>query len=344
MKLASCKFTGLEGHKTLDLTNLTDLVVLTGPNASGKTTILRILHFALELLSKKTICEVIEGNDSWYKFESAQIAFQLPQLVSLAQIHASWFPEPFRELSIALTCTAKNFTVTSIRCGDRELTLAARTCTRKELVTSQNQLTDLENRLGAAEQAMSKPSQPKGPDPAFARLRQESTREIERLNKEITQKRAEITKQSSVQIKLSGSEEEGSSTRDQIDALMADLNLPESYYVEISSFYGKIIPELITRLLKQKKGRAVEEEKFRQVRQRLEHLIQGEVDFSEVDGKEDLHVDGVPYPRASAGTQVTLAYFGITHLERPDRIIFVGRAGKWLAPNSKSSRARVDFG
>jgi hypothetical protein len=173
---------------------------------------------------------VIEGNDSWYKFESAQIAFQLPQLVSLAQIHASWFPEPFRELSIALTSTAKNFTVTSIRCGDRELTLAARTCTRKELVTSQNQLTDLENRLGAAEQAMSKPSQPKGPDPAFARLRQESTREIERLNKEITQKRAEITKQSSVQIKLSGSEEEGSSTRDQIDALMADLNLPESYY------------------------------------------------------------------------------------------------------------------
>ena len=337
MKLVSCKFTGLEGHKTLELTNLTDLVVLTGPNAAGKTTILRILQFALELLSKKTVSDVIESKDGWYKFESAQIVFQLPHPVTLPQAYLSWFPQPFQELSIELTCTATHFALTGIRCGERALTLVGLACTKKDLTALQDQLAGLEKSLGDAEQALSKIPQTKGVDSGtLMRQQQEFTRQVERLKAELPKKRAEVTKQSSVQIELSGSEAGSSSPRGQIDALIEDLNLPESYFVEISNSYGKIIPEFITRLLKQKKGRDADEKRFAQTKERLERLVQAKVEISEVDGKEELHVDSVPYSRASAGTQVTLAYFGITHLEKPDRIILWDEPENGLHPTRRS--------
>jgi hypothetical protein len=123
--------------------------------------------------------------------------------------------------------------------------------------------------------------------------------------------------------------------RDEVDAFFGGFELPILQYVDARQLHEKAIPALITKLLKEKKGRKQSHSLYAEAMARLSHLLQADVDVSEVDGKEELHINGVPCQRASSGTQISLSFFGLTRLGEPGRIIVWDEPENGLHPTRR---------
>lgn len=336
MKLIRCNFTGLKGYPILDLEDLPHLVILTGPNGTGKTTILRVLNFALQLLAKGTLCEALEGADPWVRFDTARLTFELEAPLPRPSL-PDWFPVVDRPLEVRMLATEQHFGINEIRCDGEYVAFPDPQATRKELTLLQREIAVLEQKYVDVERALGTAAQSKVGDGAtLQRQQQELRRQLQAINPDLSRMRTELEKRSSVLVSRSGSKEEFRVSRVDIDKLITALMLPESLYIDVSTSYARVIPELISTLLKQKKGRRSEANLFGASLQRLRHVLQAEVDIFEDNGREQMLINGTTYEKASSGTKVTLSYFGITHLEKPNRIVLWDEPENGLHPTRRA--------
>nr|WP_268961919.1 AAA family ATPase [Paraburkholderia domus] len=114
-------------------------------------------------------------------------------------------------------------------------------------------------------------------------------------------------------------------------------------HVDARQLYENAIPRMISQLLVEKKGRRVENEKYSRAVKRLEHLVQSQVEVSDIGGKEDMHVNGVQYKKASSGTQITLSFFGLTRLGEPNCIILWDEPENGLHPTRRARLLELMF-
>jgi DNA repair exonuclease SbcCD ATPase subunit len=280
LRLTHCKFEGLQGFTDLELTELNGLTVFIGPNGAGKSTILRILVLALSILSKKTLCDVLPDHRSCDRFTFARLNFKQTESTPLPRF-TELFGNAFNEVSeivIEITCDEKQFVIRSIRGADSEIVFTAPKGTQTAIISKRKEIASLHSQKENQEKQRTPQNNPQ-------QLKQFDAQIAETVS-ELGHRNSELDDLSLVNAQLSSAEGPIRLKREDVDALLGDFGFPFLQYVDARQLHEKAIPALITKLLTEKKGRKQSHTLFAETMVRLSHLLQADVDVSEVGNKE----------------------------------------------------------
>lgn len=298
MKLLSINCEGLPGYQTFNFEDLGKVNVLVGPNGTGKTTALRVLSFALKILSCRTIKDNISSElPAWEVFSRATLTFSVTDDDVPSSV---FFAGQSNILEFVITCSDGVFLIDSITYGDR---------VRFSTPSTKHELDIIFNSITAGEKELSD-TQARLNGVSDANSRQRIHSLISGVSENINLAKAKFDEASIVELILA----DGSSqiSRSEVDSFLGGLKLLEVFFVNPTKAIEDSIPDLINNLCTLKSGRTAQNKKFRQAESDLQYLLQHKVDFFEEETKKHLIVNGVDYRLASSGTQVSLAYFGLT--------------------------------
>lgn len=338
-KLIACKFEGLEGFGTLELSDLRELTSLTGPNGAGKSSILQILKLALEILSIGTLCDEPPPHDPWHRFNRATLCFGCSQLGTTPHL-GGHFDNATGNIVVELCLNQNQFEIRTVSCGEISVSFPEPQVTGKTLIKLRSDADAIEAAKKELEDLLAAPTStnanqtPQAHQQALQNRQQWSAR-LGTTQQSLDAKMHEIDEQSLACVRLSGDEQTQQLSRVEVDGFLKSLHFPTVEHVDARQLYDEAIPKLIAQLLVQKKGRLKDNNAYLTVVQRLAHLVQAEVDVSEVDGQEGMHLDNVNYRKASAGTQITLAFFGLTRLGESNCIILWDEPENGLHPTRR---------
>lgn len=351
MKLTRCTFAGLEGFETLDLADLKDLTILTGPNGAGKSSILQVLKLALELLGKKTVCDQPPSHDRWHRFSMATLYFTSSEPVSLNHF-GGHFGEVSGEVVLEISLNEQRFEIQNIRSDQVSVSFSSPQISDAAIGVLRSQADDIARRKQEIEarittltnqmrqaQSSHQPQQVQ----QFQQNLDQANKELRSIAEAQTAKQAEIDEKSLVSLQLSGDEQPHRFGRAEVQNFLAALSFPSVEHVDARQLYENAIPRMISQLLVEKKGRRQENEKYSRAVLRLEHLVQSQVEVSDINGTEDMHVNGVQYKKASSGTQITLSFFGLTRLGEQNCIILWDEPENGLHPTRRARLLELMF-
>ncbi|WP_081771853.1 ATP-binding protein [Paraburkholderia nodosa] len=338
MRLFHCEFQGLAGFSELDLDNLKDLTIFVGPNGAGKSTILRVLRLAFEILNRKTLCDIPPSHRAWDRFEVATLRFR-SGVISLPPKFAEYLGVS-DEIVVDIVCNESQFIIQRICCGDNEMQFAQPQITKTKISEHIKGIENLEEQK--IELAKRRHTQQAQQAPQTPQQIQQLNTQIAAAEENLRQQNAQLGVLRSVPVQL-GSGETLILERDEVDSLLESLEFPQVQFVDTQLLHEEAIPKLITELLREKKGRKAQSQQFAETMNRLSHLLQSDVDVSEEEGHADMHINGVPYARASSGTQITLSFFGLTRLGEPGCIVLWDEPENGLHPTRRARLLNLMF-
>jgi len=327
MRLTQCKFEGLPGFKTLDLNDIDAITTLIGPNGAGKSSVLRVLNLAISILNRETIYDDLPEHDTWHRFTAATLRFRSNTPKPLRHF-AEHLEETIDEVEIEIKCNETTFLLQSVRCGDRAMEFPQPQVTRTALTQHGEAIAQNASELNNLSSKNIREIAVDQRDRHFA--------QTEQLKKTLEQQKLELTTKDAVIAQVSNSESPLQFTFREIDAFLADFEFPSVVDIPARQSPDVEIPMLIGELMKLKKGRKPQVAKYKDATESLNHLLQADVDLSEIDGQEELHINGVPYQKASSGTETTLAFFGLTKLGEPNCLILWDEPENGLHPTRRS--------
>jgi len=323
LELKNCYFTGLPGMSELKI-DLLKISTLTGPNGTGKSTVLRILELALKIIEIGDVCDQLPDHEPWHLFRTAKLQFQSAQLLSTKLLGET------KSLTILIECDESGYLLSEFQ-GDEEafsisMPVAASTLTEWTSLAAEarEQLNRYQQQLEAVT----------GPQHHHIMTQQEHGR-----NKATKQERESLEalkKNKMLAVQYKNDEEAPSEIlRSEVTNFIKSLALPTSRFVTTQDLMQQDIPALIANLVKLKKGAKSDTKKFKEHEERLNQLMQSEIDVSETDAGQSLLINGVPYTRASTGTFLTLSFFAVTQSEDTNKIILWDEPENGLHPTRR---------
>ncbi|MBX3249669.1 MAG: ATP-binding protein [Myxococcales bacterium] len=333
MQLISCRIEGLPGFASLELLDLSSVTALIGPNGAGKSSLLRALHLALAILSEATLCDEMPKHDAWERFVRGTLRFRRADAQPFQRFREH-LGETFEELEVDIECDRGKFVLRRIRNGERSLEFTGTPETRAKLTQAEAAVAQVQTRLKDAQQAAKTvpPNQ-----------RAQAQGKVTELATSLEQHEQVLVRAQVVTASASGSQEPLTLDRADVDAFWSDCAFPMPVYIPPRQSPEIAIPALINELMNLKKGRKPAHSDYLGATARLSHLLQSDVDVSDVGGKESLHINGVNYKHASSGTETTLAFFALTRLGQPDALVLWDEPENGLHPTRRSRLLALMF-
>ncbi|MBX8520923.1 ATP-binding protein [Pseudomonas cichorii] len=318
MKLRSAVFHGLPGIERLPL-EFDNVNVFVGPNGAGKTTILLVVKLALDILSRKTICGEIGDFPRWLLFRSVELVFK-DQEKCLSTSMSEVLEVVSDELYVKIICNGNEFFIEHLKSDSEIHIVSAHSIVRIEDL--QRTIEETERRIDETQMQLNANNHP-------------NTKEV--LN-QLQQARegylTDLEWVSQCEIIKPGTLTEVVE-RSLLDEALGRTLFPAAVLVDSNKNIDNVIPEFISRMCDQQSGKPVEKRKFRAALEDLRRLLQHEIDFHEIDGEKCLSIDGVDYRRASSGTRVSLAYFGLTQFLNPTDLVIWDEPENGLHPTRR---------
>lgn len=307
MRLRSAVFHGLPGVEKLHL-EFDKVNVFVGPNGAGKTTALLVIKLALDILSRKTIRGEIGDVPRWLMFTSVDMVFQ-DQDKTLANAMSDLLEMVSDSLHLRVKCDDTEFFIEYIKSDSEVHVVSAKQIEIIEKI--QNDIEEAEARIDQTQVQLNQNQSNQNVRQELNHLKQAHEKYLIDLEAAM---QCEIIKPGTVTEAVD---------RKLLDEALSNTRFPAAVWVDSAKNLEGVIPAFINRMCEQQSGKPAEKKKFRAAHAALSHLLQHEVDFHEVDGEKCLSIDGVDYRRASSGTRVSLAYFGLTNfLNYTDLVIW----------------------
>lgn len=333
MRLTRCYFEGLPGFPVLELKDMGAVTALIGPNGAGKSSILQVIGFAITLLNNETISDALPKHDVWQRFSIARLNFKCDEPGEITRL-SEHFGTTFENVEFEIECDEKEYFLKKVTCDNNSIEFFKPASTRTKLIGMDSSLAQAADRLSEAQQQLNQ---------APENQRQKPQAKVTGLAQTHEKLKGELFNASTTLARISSSETEISIQRNEVDEFIQNFNIPKLAYVSARQSPEVAIPELIKELMILKKGRKPQSAEYRDAVKRLSHLLQADVDLSEVDGKEDLHIDGATYGKASSGTEISLAFFGLTRLGEPNCIVLWDEPENGLHPTRRSRLLELMF-
>lgn len=318
MKLRSAVFHGLPGIEKLYL-EFDNVNAFVGPNGAGKTTILLLVKLALDMLSQKTVCGEIGDLPKWLLFRSVEMVFEDKEKC-LENSMSEVLEMVSDELSVKIICNGSEFLIEHLKSDSEVHIVSAQSIVRIEDL--RRTIEETERRIDETEKQLA------------AANNQNTREELNRLKKACEDYSAELERISQCEIIKPGTLTEVYE-RSVLDEALGRTLFPAAVLVDSNKNIDNVIPEFISRMCNQQSGKPLEKKKFRVALENLGRLLQHEIDFHEIDDEKCLSIDGVDYRRASSGTRVSLAYFGLTQFLNPTDLVIWDEPENGLHPTRR---------
>ena len=324
-KLTKANFKGLQGIEDLNL-DFSEITTLTGPNGTGKSTVLGVLDLALRIVGEKEICALLPDYEPWYLFDSAELTFVSDELIKMK------FLGEAQEIVVRIEIQDLSYHIESVSSNKRTYNI------NKPVLKSELDEWD----KGVAE-ALASLSEMERILSAAAEFRREEVKQqltssrvnaIENLN--FCRKKLEDSQTILVDLIEDGAQTGATYSRADFNEFLKDLDLPSVRLITTGHLMEQDIPALIDRLVSLKIGNTLQERIFKDREKRLNELLRSQTHFYINNTKNTLLINGVPYDKASTGTYLTLAFFAITNSEDPNKIILWDEPENGLHPTRRT--------
>lgn len=133
-----------------------------------------------------------------------------------------------------------------------------------------------------------------------------------------------------------GQEEKMTLSYSALEKMLEQIQIPTAIYIPPRQAPETQVKKLINNLMKLKKGRPKHTKEHDKLIDKLSTFIQAKTDVSDINGKEDLHVNGITYSKSSSGTEIAIAYFTLTELIDSNTIILWDEPENSLHPTRRS--------
>ena len=324
LELRDCKFIGLPGIDKLNI-NLSNMTTLTGPNGTGKSSILRILDFAFRILDEREVCAKLPLHERWHVFQTAELRFY-----SQDPIDAGILGE-VQSILVIIECDEQNYNVSEIHNGNVLIRI------EKPVVISE--IINWENLVKQANQQVSALEQEANSQPGHMRdrmiLDQKGARAAAEQQRVAHTKNIDDNKMLSLTLTEHELSKKSELARKEFNEILSKLNFPSAKLITTEQLLKQNIPLLVDNLVTLKKGNKASFKEFRKNEERLNELLQSEIDISEIGNRQSLLINGIPYEKASTGTYLTLSFFALTESEDRNRIVLWDEPENGLHPTRR---------
>ncbi|MDO8050710.1 AAA family ATPase [Janthinobacterium sp. SUN211] len=325
LKLKKCKFTGIPGIQTLEL-DFSKITTFTGPNGTGKSTVLKILDLAFRILEEREVCDKLPQHDPWHLFETAEISFECEEPLQTKLI------SDIDLLTISIDCDNSSYYISGISSTKQTLTFQ-KPILKSELQHWNEEIVEAKVILNQIEMDILK-SPP--------HIQEQTIRDRKQARNIATEKETSnsklIDQNKLIHYNFEEGDKETSATilrSEFIDSLKI-LRIPTIRLITTQNLLDQDIPELINHLIDLKKGDKNDSKKFKSSEECLNRLLQSEIDVSD---KKDigtrLLIHGISYEKASTGTYLTLSFFALTEREDPNKIVLWDEPENGLHPTRR---------
>lgn len=319
MKLLHATFKGLVGIEKMDLA-FNDVNVFVGPNGAGKSTVLNVLKFSLDLLARHTAGGLVVEIEEWLVFETAELIFE-GHSNSFSHFVPDILEAVTDKLVVTLRCQDGRFYLESLRSETETIFLLPRPV--EEVHDAKVAMQGVESSIAEYERLIASNPSNHAARAELAQLRESLKATADRYEEAM---QCEMIKAGRVTEDID---------RGLIDGALAATNFPAAVIVESGKAIEEAIPRLIETMCELKSGKRSQNRQFEADHSRLEHLLQHDADFYERAERKYLTIDGVDYRKSSSGTQVSLAYFGLTNFLRPNDIVIWDEPENGLHPTRR---------
>lgn len=323
-ELQYCNFTGLPGSEDLKL-DFSKIMTLTGPNGTGKSTVLRVLDLAFRILEEREVCAKLPAHDPWHVFKTVELKFECK-----TPLRAGLLGD-IQSISIFIECDGSSYCISEISSNERSL-LVAKPVLKSELESWEEMVKQAKQQMARFEQEIHS-----APPPSRDQMLKQ---QIVARNKASEQeaentKKIEKNKMISIEFREGDNEKNSDILRSDFNDLLKALNIPSVRLITTEQLMKQDIPALINHLMVLKKGNKSASRRFRDSEERLNELLQSEIDVSETQDGQALHINGIPYKNASTGTYLTLSFFALTESEDRNKIVLWDEPENGLHPTRR---------
>jgi predicted ATP-dependent endonuclease of OLD family len=326
-KIKNCKFIGLPGIQDLEI-DFSTITTLTGPNGTGKSTVLKILDLAFRILEEREVCNNLPQHDPWHLFASASLEFE-----SDASLETSLLGD-IKTLTIFIECDNSSYYISHISTHQKCLSITKPALSvdiekwKLLVAQAQTQMAEYEKNL----RSIPANSQP------YIQLQQQQKNGRHIVTKNEKENSDLIDNNNNINLKFSEEENETDLTihRSKFIEFLKELNTPTIKHITTQQLMEQDITPLIDNLITLKKGNKSDSKSFKIKEERINELLQSEIDVSETkEGEKKLLIHGHPYEKSSAGTYLTLSFFALTESEDANKIVLWDEPENGLHPTRR---------
>ncbi|PWB16983.1 hypothetical protein DCO44_01350 [Acinetobacter sp. AM] len=324
MQLENCTFFNLKGFGDLHLNDLKRINSLIGPNGSGKSSILQTIKLSFDILKNKKIHDRIPESDPNFLFSKAELCFTAKN--SQDFFINSLINGNFKKLSITIECSLDQFKITEIKFDSVIINITNKN-NIKEISNLQEQIKQHNQGIINTTKIMSN---------TISTI--EERQKLKNLNSIVETLQNKLNEILNLNITISNVNEDKEITLSysEFEEILAKIKIPNAIYIPPRQIPETQIKNLIHNLMVLKKGRKNQTKEHDRLIDKLNAFIQAKTDVSDIDGKEDLHVNGITYSKSSSGTEIAIAYFTLTNLIDLNTIILWDEPENSLHPTRRS--------
>ncbi len=324
MHLDNCTFFGLKDFEYLQLNDLKHINSLIGPNGSGKSSVLQIIKLSLDILKNKKIHARIPKSDPHFLFSKAELCFTAKNSQDI--FINSIINGNFKKISLIIECSSNEFKITQIKFDSFTIN-----------ITNNNdieEILDLEESISKHKEETINTTKLMS-SPLHVNEAKQKLKNLTTIIESLENKLDEILKLNITIFNLD-QEEKTTLSYSQFEELLEKIQTPNAIYIAPRQTPETQVEKLINNLMTLKKGRPKQTKEHDRLIDKLNTFIQAKTDVSDIDGKEDLHVNGVTYLKSSSGTEIAIAYFTLTNLIDLNTIILWDEPENSLHPTRRS--------
>jgi len=338
LRLIDCTFDGLAGFSELHLSDLKTVTTFIGPNGGGKSTVLRVIRMALEILKLGTFCNALPEHEAWDHFTKATLTFTKSEPFTKKEI-TDLFPGQATKLAVTITCDDKNYLIQSLTIGDISILAPPSVSTKEDLIKAEEEISKRVNEIAKNEANIMQHQQSQNMHVQVSKWRQD----IPELNANLESAKAYLKKLNQIEFEFTNPVSTQEFKRDQADNLLRSIGFPAARYISTNANHDAHIQGLIEHLFTQKKGNWREHNKYINAIEKLKHILQAHVDVFEGQVKNNLTVNDIDHAKASTGTVATLSFYSVTTLDDPNGIVLWDEPENGLHPTRRHRLLEMMF-